>query len=75
MPDTYHGEVVKACVALKPDASATVDEILAHCRANLTEYKVPRHVEVRDTLPMSAVGKILYRVLRDEHAATLTRTP
>ena len=72
IPDIYHGEVVKACLALKPDSSATIDEILAHCRENLTEYKVPRHVEVRDTLPMSAVGKILYRVLRDEHAATLT---
>jgi long-chain acyl-CoA synthetase len=72
IPDIYHGEVVKACLALKPDSAATIDEILAHCRANLAEYKVPRHVEVRDTLPMSAVGKILYRVLRDEHAATLT---
>jgi len=72
IPDIYHGEVVKACLALKPDSSATIDEILAHCRENLAEYKVPRHVEVRETLPMSAVGKILYRVLRDEHAATLT---
>jgi long-chain acyl-CoA synthetase len=67
--DKYHGEVVKACIALKPGASATADEIIAHCKIGLTEYKVPRHVEVRDTLPMSAVGKILYRVLRDEHAA------
>ena len=75
VPDTYHGEVVKAYVALKPDTPATIDEILAHCRASLAEYKVPRHVEVRDTLPMSAVGKILYRVLRDEHAVALTRTP
>jgi long-chain acyl-CoA synthetase len=72
IPDIYHGEVVKACLALKPDSSATIDEILAHCRENLTEYKVPRHVEIRETLPMSAVGKILYRVLRDEHTATLT---
>ncbi len=71
IPDAYHGEVVKACIALKPGASASVDEIVAYCRTSLTEYKVPRHVEVRDTLPMSAVGKILYRVLRDEHAATL----
>jgi acyl-CoA synthetase (AMP-forming)/AMP-acid ligase II len=43
--------------------------LIAFCRASLTEYKVPRLVDVRDTLPMSAVGKILYRVLRDEHAA------
>ena len=69
--DKYHGEIVKACIALKPDATATVDEIVAHCRQGLTEYKVPRIVEIRDTLPMSAVGKILYRVLRDEHTAAV----
>jgi long-chain acyl-CoA synthetase len=69
IPDTYHGEIVKACIALKPDTSATNDEIVAFCRESLTEYKVPRIVEIRETLPMSAVGKILYRVLRDEHAA------
>jgi long-chain acyl-CoA synthetase len=66
--DTYHGEVVKACVALKPGTSATVEEIVAHCKANLATYKVPVQIELRDTLPMSAVGKILYRVLREEHA-------
>jgi long-chain acyl-CoA synthetase len=69
IPDTYHGEIVKACVALRPGTTATSDEIVAHCRVSLTEYKVPRQIEIRDTLPMSAVGKILYRVLRDEHAA------
>jgi long-chain acyl-CoA synthetase len=69
IPDAYHGETVKACIALKPGMSATHDEIVAHCREGLTEYKVPRLVEIRDTLPMSAVGKILYRVLRDEHTA------
>ena len=70
IPDAYHGEVVKACIALKPDTTASADELLAHCRESLTEYKLPRTVEIRDTLPMSAVGKILYRVLRDEHAAS-----
>ncbi len=75
VPDRYHGEVVKACIALKPGASATADEIVAYCRQSLTEYKVPRFVEIRETLPMSAVGKILYRVLRDEHAAAHAPTP
>jgi long-chain acyl-CoA synthetase len=69
IPDRYHGEIVKACIALKPGSAATADEIVAHCRTGLTEYKVPRQIEIRETLPMSAVGKILYRVLRDEHAA------
>jgi long-chain acyl-CoA synthetase len=71
IPDAYHGETVKACIALKPGATATSEEIIAFCRQGLTEYKVPRTVEIRDTLPMSAVGKILYRVLRDEHAGAV----
>jgi len=70
IPDRYHGETVKACIALKPGTSATADEVIAYCRESLTEYKVPRQVEIRDALPMSAVGKILYRVLREEHAAS-----
>jgi long-chain acyl-CoA synthetase len=73
IPDAYHGETVRACVAFKPGASATADELIAFCRTGLTDYKVPRSVEIRDTLPMSAVGKILYRVLRDEHAASLQK--
>jgi long-chain acyl-CoA synthetase len=75
VPDAYHGEIVKACIALKPGSSASADEVIAHCRTSLTEYKVPRLVEIRDTLPMSAVGKILYRVLRDEHAAAADTSP
>jgi long-chain acyl-CoA synthetase len=69
IPDAYHGEVVKACIALKAGASASPGEIAAHCATSLAAYKIPREIEVRDGLPMSAVGKILYRVLRDEHAA------
>ena len=72
IPDKYHGEIVKACIALKPGASVTAEDIIAHCRTGLTEYKVPRRIEIREALPMSAVGKILYRVLRDEHAASLS---
>ena len=74
IPDAYHGETVKACVAFKPGATATADELIAFCRTGLTDYKVPRAVEIRDTLPMSAVGKILYRILRDEHAAAAAAT-
>jgi long-chain acyl-CoA synthetase len=69
VPDAYHGEIVKACVAFKPGASATAGELIEHCRTSLTEYKVPQQVEIRDALPVSAVGKILYRILREEHAA------
>jgi long-chain acyl-CoA synthetase len=72
VPDQYHGETVKACIALKAGTTATAEEIIAFCRTSLTEYKVPCRVDVRETLPMSAVGKILYRVLRAEHAASIT---
>jgi len=66
VPHPYHGEVVKACLVLRAGVSVSTAEIEAHCAANLAEYKRPRHIECRDGLPMSAVGKILYRVLRDE---------
>jgi long-chain acyl-CoA synthetase len=66
VPDAYHGEVVKACVVLKDGATATPADILAHCRGDLAPYKVPATIDICAELPMSAVGKILYRVLRDE---------
>jgi long-chain acyl-CoA synthetase len=65
VPDSYHGEVVKACVVPR-SADVTVDDLRSHCKANLAAYKVPVQIELRDSLPQSAVGKILYRVLRDE---------
>jgi long-chain acyl-CoA synthetase len=68
VPDAYHGEVVKACVVPR-DANVSLDELKAHCKKNLAAYKVPAEIELRDALPQSAVGKILYRVLRDEVAA------
>lgn len=57
-------EAVKVFVVLKPGASATADEIRQHCRAQLAAFKVPKHVEFRDSLPKSNVGKILRRELR-----------
>jgi long-chain acyl-CoA synthetase len=71
VPDSYHGEVVKACVVPR-DAHVSADDLLAHCKRNLAAYKVPTDIEMRDSLPQSAVGKILYRVLRDEVAAKTT---
>jgi long-chain acyl-CoA synthetase len=69
VPDAYHGEVVKACVVPR-SADVSVDDLRAHCRKQLAAYKVPVEIELRDSLPQSAVGKILYRVLRDEVAAS-----
>lgn len=65
MPDDKSGEVVKIFVVRK-DHSLTADEIINHCRANLTGYKVPKVVVFRDELPKTNVGKILRRALRDE---------
>jgi long-chain acyl-CoA synthetase len=69
IPDSYRGEVVKACVVLKQGASATAEELTEHCKRGLAEFKVPCKLEIRETLPKTAVGKILHRVLREEERA------
>jgi len=69
IPDAYRGEVVKAFVVLKAGASAIPEQLIEHCKTGLAEYKIPRRIEIRDSLPKSAVGKILLRVLRDEESA------
>jgi long-chain acyl-CoA synthetase len=66
VPDAYRGEAVKACVVLKSGATATSAELKEHCSGGLAEFKVPREIEIRETLPKTAVGKILHRVLREE---------
>ena len=66
VPDDKSGEMVKAYIELKPGESATDEEILEFCKENMAGYKRPKIVEFRDTLPVSNVGKILRRVLRDE---------
>ena len=61
--DAKSGELVKVLVVRKDD-SLTVDELRAHCKQELTGYKVPRYVEFVDELPKTNVGKILRRELR-----------
>jgi long-chain acyl-CoA synthetase len=51
VPDKKWDQSVKAIVVLKPDASATADEIIEHCRSNIASYKKPRTVEFVDKLP------------------------
>ena len=62
--DEKSGEVPKVFV-VKKDSSLTEEEVMEHCRKNLTAYKVPRHIEFRKELPKTNVGKILRRELRD----------
>ena len=66
IPSEKSGEVVKVFV-VKSDNSLTADEVIEYCRANCTNYKVPKEVEFRDELPKTNVGKILRRVLKEEH--------
>ncbi|HDP79491.1 MAG TPA: long-chain fatty acid--CoA ligase [Spirochaetes bacterium] len=66
VPDPRSGESVKAFIQLKPGETATVDEVMEFCKERLAGYKRPRAIEFREALPVSQVGKVLRRVLRDE---------
>ncbi|NBB20920.1 AMP-binding protein [Runella sp. CRIBMP] len=65
VPDEKTSEAVKIFV-VKKDESLTKEQIMAFCRENLTAYKCPKHIEFRQELPKTNVGKILRRALRDE---------
>jgi long-chain acyl-CoA synthetase len=64
--DAKSGEVVKAYIQLKPGETASEQELLEFCKQNMAGYKRPKIIEFRNELPVSNVGKILRRVLRDE---------
>ncbi|WP_060510407.1 long-chain-fatty-acid--CoA ligase FadD1 [Pseudomonas sp. NBRC 111124] len=66
VPDEKSGEVIKVFIVVKPGMTVTKEQVMEHMRANVTGYKVPRHIEFRDALPTTNVGKILRRELRDE---------
>ncbi|WP_438308236.1 long-chain-fatty-acid--CoA ligase FadD1 [Pseudomonas guariconensis] len=66
VPDEKSGEVIKMFIVVKPGMTLTKEQVMEHMRANVTGYKVPRHIEFRDALPTTNVGKILRRELRDE---------
>ncbi len=63
VPDEKSGEAVKL-VVVRRDPALSVDDLRAHCRELLTGYKQPKTIEFRDSLPKSAVGKVLRRELR-----------
>jgi long-chain acyl-CoA synthetase len=64
IPDPALGEEIKAVVALKPGQSAAEQELIDYCKDRLAAYKYPRSVEIRDSLPKTATGKILKRELK-----------
>jgi len=65
IPDERSGEAVKL-VVVKKDPALTEAQVLAHCKHNLTGYKLPRVIEFRTELPKTPVGKVLRRELRDK---------
>jgi long-chain acyl-CoA synthetase len=68
VPDEHSGEVPKIFV-VKRDPQLTEQDLLEHCKKELTGYKRPKYVEFRSELPKTNVGKILRRALRDEKKA------
>jgi len=65
IPHDVLGEDVAAVVVLAPGATATPEELRAHCARTLADYKVPRRIELTDELPRNATGKVLKAQLRD----------
>ncbi|HEY8525854.1 MAG TPA: FadD3 family acyl-CoA ligase [Acidimicrobiales bacterium] len=70
VPDHRLGEVGKAFVVPRAGATIDPDELIAWCRGEMANYKVPRSVEVVDSLPLNASGKVLKYVLRERAAAS-----
>jgi long-chain acyl-CoA synthetase len=65
VPDDTWGERVHAIVRLKPNTTATVEELIAHCHGRIANYKCPRTIDLREEpLPLSGAGKILKTELR-----------
>jgi long-chain acyl-CoA synthetase len=74
IPDPQWGELVAACVVLKPAMRITEEALIHHCRQSLANYKVPRHVEFSpEDLPKSGSGKVLKRLLRERFWAGAPR--
>ncbi len=65
VPDAYRGETVKAYLVKKPGSPVVEEDIVKFCKERLAPYKVPKIVEFIDVMPMSIVGKVLRRELRE----------
>ncbi|HXL85574.1 MAG TPA: AMP-binding protein, partial [Gemmatimonadaceae bacterium] len=70
LPDKIRGETVKAWIVLRPGQRTTGAELKAFCRERLAPYKVPAKYEFVAELPKTQIGKVLYRVLRQQAAVT-----
>ena len=73
IPSDQWGEAVHAVVVLKSGASATAEDLIAHCHGLIANYKCPRSVEFRDSLPTTGAGKVQKTELRKSHWEGRTR--
>ena len=64
IPDPKMGEEIKAFVVLNEGKNASEEELTEYTKENIAAYKYPRVIEITNTLPMSATGKILKKELR-----------
>jgi acyl-CoA synthetase (AMP-forming)/AMP-acid ligase II len=69
VPDERWSEAVKALVVLRPGASASVEELVAHARSRVAGYKLPKSVDFVAAPPRNPTGKVLRRALREPHWA------
>jgi fatty-acyl-CoA synthase len=75
LPHPYWIEAVTACVVAKPGHALTEDAVIAHCRAEMAHFKVPKKVILVDALPKNPSGKLLKRELRVRYEATMKDAP
>jgi long-chain acyl-CoA synthetase len=69
IPDAYRGETVKVFIVLRKGEKATKQDIINFSKEKLAPYKVPKFIEFRESIPKSAVGKVLRKILREEEIA------
>lgn len=74
VPDAVYGERIHAVIVVRPDQPAPdLEALRAHCARFIAGYKCPRSMELRDSLPLSPMGKILKSTLREAHWAAHQR--
>jgi long-chain acyl-CoA synthetase len=75
VPEPAHGERVHAYAVLRPGEALEIGELIRFCAERLTDYKVPDDIQVRPDLPHNILGKVLRRVLREEHTGETAPGP
>ena len=75
LPHPYWIEAVTAVIVVKPGQDLTEDDVVAHCRAQMAHFKVPKKVVFTDALPKNPSGKLLKRELRTRYEKLLAHAP